>query len=107
MTLLFAAIAIFIIEFLSVIALVVPGLVIGLVVGHLFSRSLRHTRRISNDAFLGAVGFAGGYLGSIFYDLKFQHNGAFGCAMSLSLVFLYEVYLSWQNSRDRLRTSGQ
>ena len=107
MSSLFAAIVLIIMWVLSVIAIAVPGLVIGLVVGHLFSRSLRHTRRISKDAFLGAVGFAGGYLGSLFHDVNFQNNGAVGCVASLFLVILYEVYLSRQTVRNGLKTSGQ
>jgi hypothetical protein len=99
----FAAIVLIIIWVLSVIAIAVPGLLIGLVVGHLFSRSLRHTRRVSNDAFFGGIGFAGGYLGSLFRDVNFQHNGIVGCSASFLLVVLYELYASRQTSRNRVR----
>jgi NhaP-type Na+/H+ or K+/H+ antiporter len=74
----------------TLFGITVPGLIIGLLLGYLLSWSFRFTRRVSNDAFVGALGYATGFLLSMKWGNLIEVVAPAGAVL---LVLLRELYI--------------
>jgi putative effector of murein hydrolase len=92
--------AILLVIVMTLLGMTVPGLIIGVLFGYLFSRSFRFTRRISNDAIVGAVGHAAGFLVSI----KWGYSEVVAPAGAVLLVLLHELYVFVKTGKTTRRS---
>jgi NhaP-type Na+/H+ or K+/H+ antiporter len=74
----------------TLFGMTVPGLIIGLLLGYLLSWSFRFTRRVSNDALVGAAGYAAGFLLSMKWGNLIEAVAPAGAVL---FVLVRELYV--------------